>query len=71
MLIALAYGLISFVVGAMLGSSLKMTVRILPVTVWIVPTVFLAFSSGGAYFVVGTLCYGLASTAIGFWACRH
>ena len=71
LLIALAYGLVSFCVGAMLGSSLNMIVRVLPVIFWAIPAIFLAISSGGFYFFVGAVCCGLASIMIGFWSCRR
>ena len=71
MLIALAFGLVCFCVGAILGSSLNLILRTLPLFLWIAPASWLALSFGGSYFAVGAAVYGLASIGIGVWACRR
>ncbi|MGM0488294.1 MAG: hypothetical protein ACQESR_16215 [Planctomycetota bacterium] len=71
MIIALAYGLISFWVGAILGSSLKMSVRIIPAVLWCIPAIALALLNSLYFFLVVWLCYLMVSIIIGFWASRR
>ena len=69
MFIALAYGLVSFCAGAILGSSLNIIVRVVPVIIVVVPVIYFVLPDGGYYAVVA-LCYVLACIPLGFWACR-
>ena len=71
MLIALAFGLVCFCVGAVLGSSLHVVFRLLPLVLWIAPASWLAFSFGGPYFAIGAAVYGLSSVGIGVWTYRR
>jgi len=75
MLLALAYALLYFCVGAIAGSSLHSIIRALPVALSLVPLVTLAFLGAAealfaAIFTIAMLCYGLVNIAFGFWACR-
>jgi hypothetical protein len=67
----LAYGLISFSVGAILGSSLNTIARVIPAILWIIPAIPLALLNAGPYFIIGSFCYLVVSIAIGFWASRR
>jgi MFS family permease len=69
MLIALAYGLISFCVGAALASSLHIVVRVLPLIVC-ATTFCLAIATDGPYRGVVAACYAAVSIGMGFWAYR-
>jgi len=69
MFIALAYGLVCLCVGAVLGSSLHLAPRALPLILWIVPAAWLALSFGNHYFAIGAAIYGAVSIWIGACAC--
>lgn len=71
MIMALAYGLVSFWVGAILGSSLTASVRIIPAVLWCVPAIALTLLNSLYFFMVVWLCYLLVSIIIGFWAWRR
>jgi hypothetical protein len=68
MYIALAYGLLAFVVGCVLGSRLHLIVRGLALTLWLVPGIFVGL--GGVWFIGDMGCYGLLSLGMGIWAVR-
>jgi hypothetical protein len=69
MLIAMAYGLVSFCIGCVLGSSASVWLRGLCLVLWLAPSgsIGLGFSS---FFLGDMLLFGLASSAMGVWACR-
>lgn len=71
MLLALAYGLISFWVGAILSSPLNVIVRVIPGIIWIIPAIALAVMNVASYFMVVGLCYLVVSIVMGFWAWRR
>jgi hypothetical protein len=71
MLLAMAYGLATFLMGAVIGSSLNITIRILFAVLWVVPVVPLTFFSTGSHADVGLLCYSVAGLVFGFWTCRR
>jgi len=70
MLIALAYGLMSFWVGAILGSSLNVFARVIPAVIWIIPAVFFALGMA-SYFLAVWIAYPIISIVMGFWAWRR
>ncbi len=67
-LIALAYGLVSFWVGAILGSSLSRGARVASSLLWCILATALTLWNVPSYSVVVSLCYLMASIALGFWA---
>jgi hypothetical protein len=71
MLMALAYGLLSFGIGAMLGSSLHVLLQILLLAVWVTITCLPIIWGGDRHIMLSfaATCYGLASIAMGIWAC--
>lgn len=71
MVIALAYGLVSFCVGAVLGSSANLFVRVIPSVLWIIPTIALVLLTADPYFILSALCYLIVSIVFGFWASRR
>jgi MFS family permease len=70
MLAALAYGLISFVVGAVLGSSLPVFLRVLPALLWAGLGLWLALSVSEPVYVAGHILYASVSIVIGAWTSR-
>lgn len=71
MLIALAYGLISFWVGAILGSSLNMIARVISAVIWIIPAVVFALAGVASYFLTVGIGYLVISIVMGFWTWRR
>jgi hypothetical protein len=73
MLIALAYGLVCFGVGSILGSSLHVLLRVLPLVLWVVPAIWFPPFGGERYYPFYSALsafYALVSIGIGAWACR-
>jgi hypothetical protein len=68
MYIALAYGLLAFIVGCVLTSRLHISVRVVALTFWLIPGVRIGL--GGVWFIGDMGCYGLMSLGMGVWAAR-
>ena len=75
MLIDLAYGLISFLVGAVLGSSLHIVLRCIPALLWCGVRLTLLqtplATEFTAYYATVHVSYMATSIAFGYWASRR
>ncbi len=75
LLIALAYGLISFLVGAVLGSSLHIVLRCIPALLWCGAHLALRqtplAAEFTAYYATVHVSYITSSIAFGYWASRR
>jgi hypothetical protein len=70
MLIPLIFGLISFWVGAILGSKVHLIVRLLPLIPWIAVAAW--FARGGFdLFTIIVQCLGVISIVMGAWSSRR
>lgn len=72
MLLALAYGLLSFCFGTVVGSRWHILLRLLLLMLWgVVSFAFAPLLIFGSTFVLPGVYYGALSVALGVWAWRH
>jgi len=69
-LLALAFGLVCFGLGCVVGSFWHPMLRLLALVLWGAAVGWLFLSADGLYFVSGAVLYSLVSMAAGAWAFR-